>query len=534
MKQIRTMRTFMLKERLLAIKDKTGKNSNDRIVFDITQDDKLEIYPLSIIAKDKSLYFIAKHNNIKYLYILYNQADQAQVQNITGVNLNLEDDSADFKLRRALLNHENARQLQKIFDFTRPKPFGTQTSIGLGDRLGLANPGHLRAIKGTNIKAILAQQSIRELNRTKRKPEDVMDAAVWAVFQEGYHEGFGADADHLKTTQDIDLMMQAGYTMFTFDPSDYVANEADHLSTFKLSNRAKELPWLELNIDLENLVERYKDKKNVVDETFTLKPTLHEILRAIVKYGGALAHMNRMYQYVIENYSDRPFEIELSVDETQAVTSPFDHYFIANELIRMQIEFISLAPRFIGAFEKGVDYRGDLDIFQQEYIKHMKIARLLGPYKLSFHSGSDKFAVYERVGLLHDRFIHIKTAGTSYLEALRTIALENPKLFREILDFARNQYDSEKKTYHVSADLSRVRSGTSYNNVELKNLLDDDNVRQVLHVTFGRVLTELDDRGKYLFKDRFIKCLIENEDTYSDFIETHFKRHIAPFVKVIT
>lgn len=83
---------------------------------------------------------------------------------------------------------------------------------------------------GTHMKAVLAQQSIRELERTQRRPEEIMDAATWAVYQEGYEEGFGADADHLKTTADIDLMVAAGFAMFTIDPGEHVVNEIAFIS----------------------------------------------------------------------------------------------------------------------------------------------------------------------------------------------------------------------------------------------------------------------------------------------------------------
>ncbi|MEM2146234.1 MAG: tagaturonate epimerase family protein, partial [Candidatus Jordarchaeaceae archaeon] len=94
-------------------------------------------------------------------------------------------------------NSENASTLRRIFPFTRPRTIGLTPAIGLGDRLGLATPGHIRAIRGLKILPVLAQQSIREIERTKRMPQEVLDDVSWAVFQEGYRRGFAADADHL-------------------------------------------------------------------------------------------------------------------------------------------------------------------------------------------------------------------------------------------------------------------------------------------------------------------------------------------------
>ena len=86
---------------------------------------------------------------------------------------------------------------------------------------------------------------------------------------------------------------------------------------------------------------------------------------------------------------------------------------------------------------KGVDYIGDLDEFEAEMAKHAAIARVLGPYKLSIHSGSDKFSIYPIFARHAGSLVHLKTAGTSYLEALRAIAGVDPAFFREILALAR-------------------------------------------------------------------------------------------------
>ncbi len=431
---------------------------------------------------------------------------------------------------RCGLNHKNALVIQELFDFTRPVLIGIENSLGFGDRLGLANPGHLRAADGKNIKPVLAQQSIRELERTGRKPEDVMDAAVWAVFQEGYRDGFGSDADHLKTTDDIDIMAQAGFTMFTFDPGDYVDRDAGSLPSGELYERARSLSWDEMSDTFENFMKRYEDTYFTITDDFSFKPPGVEVPRSIVKYGNVIAHAVKLFRHLKANYPEHPCEIELSVDETDSPTSPFEHFMIVNELKRLGIRLVSLAPRFIGDFEKGIDYKGDLELFRQEYHKHLKIAESLGPYKISLHSGSDKFSVYEIIGRFSEGHVHVKTAGTSYLEALRTIASTDTALFREILDFSRDQYETEKKSYHVSADLGNVPPSEKLTDKELLGLFGQNDARQVLHVTFGRVLTAETGDGGCLFKERILNCLKENEDIHYDILIKHFQRHIAPFV----
>src|SRR5690606_381163 len=106
--------------------------------------------------------------------------------------------------------------LQTIFDWLNPKAVGTQrASIGLGDRLGLATPGHIAAVANRDVMPILAQQSIRELDLTGRSYPEVLDAAAWAVFQEGYTLGYGADGDHLKNPSDVQYAIDLGFSMIT-------------------------------------------------------------------------------------------------------------------------------------------------------------------------------------------------------------------------------------------------------------------------------------------------------------------------------
>ena len=275
---------------------------------------------------------------------------------------------------------------------------------------------------------------------------------------------------------------------------------------------------------------RYEDRSFPIAENFTIRPGREQVLRALVKYGNVIAHTVDLYAYFQEKYPDYPAEFELSVDETESVTSPFEHFLVANELKRHGITLMSLAPRFVGDFEKGIDYKGDLDKFKEEYVKHVKIAEMLGPYKISIHSGSDKFGVYEAIGSLDQGHVHVKTAGTSYLEALRTIAVNDTGLFREILDFSRDQYEIEKASYHVSADIKNVPVSSQATDAQLLALFEQDDGRQVLHVTFGKVLTSRNAEGEYIFRDRILNCLQAHEESHYSFLQRHFDRHLKPFL----
>ena len=518
------METDQFKEELSS----QSQDGNGVLIKQFPDLDDLQIYLKSVHEFVDEIFFIAKTGKKKLLYIYYEDSGNKVASKFEGSVITFNG-TEQFYLKKCEQNSFNRRMLQTLFEFTNPQIMGLTDTFGFGDRLGLANPAHLRSLSGSHFKPILAQQSIRELTRTNRTPGEVMDAAVWSVFQEGYHNGFGADADHLKTKDDIDLMVKNGFTMFTFDPSKYVHNEADTFREDELDEIIRKQKWQELKTNFDDLMLDYVDKEIKINEDYSIRATEDNLKRALIKYGNALVHIKNMYDHLKRKHPNYESEVEVSVDETESVTSPFEHYFIANELKQLGVKLISLAPRFIGDFEKGIDYNGDLDLFRDEYIKHISIAKYFGTYKLSLHSGSDKFSVYKVIGNLKLGVTHVKTAGTSYLEALKVVAVKEPKVFREILDYSRNLYEKEKHSYHVSADPNKVNEANSYSDEELIGLFNSDDCRQILHVTFGRILTDKNEDGCFLFKERIFKCLNENEELHYKFLIDHFHKHLDPF-----
>jgi len=219
----------------------------------------------------------------------------------------------------------------------------------------------------------------------------------------------------------------------------------------------------------------------------------------------------------------------VSVDETETPTAHAEHVVIATELRRLGVRWVSLAPRFVGRFEKGVDYIGDLRTFEADVRVHAAIARRFGPYKISLHSGSDKFSIYEAAARETRGFVHLKTAGTSWLEALRAVASVSPSLFRDIYEFSRGRYDEDKASYHVSASVERAPKPGDVEDRQLAALLDDFDVREILHVTFGSVLTSRGPGGALAYADALLGLLRANPDVYAACLERHFVRHLRPF-----
>lgn len=408
---------------------------------------------------------------------------------------------------------------------------GLAPSFGFGDRLGLATPGHLQSLVEHSgpIKGIFAQQSIREMARTNRTPTDVMTAAVQSLADANFTDTWGSDADHLKTPQDVDYMADAGFTFFTIDPSGDVDQKADNYDNATLAakfNAVKnDIDWLS----------QYENKTIQVDQGPALTFSEEVLQRAAVKYGKAIAHALSLADYIKDAAAKRgqDYEIELSVDETDQPTTLQEHYIIADQCIKAGMKLVSLAPRFIGELEKGVDYKGDLTALEKSLADHAAIAQQLGPYKLSLHSGSDKLSMYELFARATKGQFHVKTAGTSYLEALRVVARHDESLFRQIIDFSRDRYDTDKATYHVSATVAGVPAPSDVSDLHkleglyLEHWADvpqgkgfTEPGRQILHCTFGSVLTS------DTFGPAIKQILREHPDTHKAILADHFGRHL--------
>lgn len=417
---------------------------------------------------------------------------------------------------------------------TLPTTLGTAPSFGFGDRLGSASPGHLTALRehGGSIAGVFAQQSIREMTRTDRSPEDVMRDAVRALDAAGYDQPWGADADHLKTPEDVERTAAAGFVFFTIDPSDHVDQRADDYDPDEVEAKYTPEPW----------VERYLNQAVSLDDGTELRFDEATLKRAVVKYGRAIREAVALARCIAETAErhGRPHEIEISVDETAQPTTLAEHYVIADQLLDAGVNLVSLAPRFIGELEKGIDYKGDLEALERSIAQHAAVARRLGPYKLSLHSGSDKLSMYSCFARATRGLFHVKTAGTSYLEALRVAARHEPEMFRRIVAFSRDHYERDRATYHVSATLrdapapDDVSDDRELERLYLENWSDSPDKaapgepgsgftlpgRQILHCTFGSVVSDA-KLGPALRQ-----ILDENASTYEQVLTTHFGKHL--------
>lgn len=412
------------------------------------------------------------------------------------------------------LSHENRLVLNQFLPHTKPSAFGRKiATFGLGDRLGIATPGHIRCFEGSSAKPILAQQSKRELDLTGRTYEQVLDDVSFAVFQEGYRGGFGADGDHLKQWNDIREALDCGYTMITLDCSEKIGKGIEAMTSSQLEQAFANLP---------------ADYRRRVEETYLSRVfpigleeyhfTREELIRCVLVYKVAIEFVKEVFFDLIQK-AGHAVDFELSIDETEAITTAQGHLFVAMELDHLNIEVTSLAPRFIGEFQKGIDYIGDITEFEHQLKQHAAIADHFG-YKLSIHSGSDKFSVFPLIGLYTAGRLHLKTSGTNWLEAVGVIAEKNPKLYRSIHQKALEYFEQAKTFYHVSADPAKAAALNSTSDEMLTEYLTDTNSRQLLHITYGFIL------GDSRLRDELYRTLSQSEERYYGRLINHIGRHL--------
>lgn len=467
------------------------------------------IYKRSLYRKDGVLYCIVVVEGSKSLLLASDKPIETELSGtpseVEGVHFHLAD-----------LSVENAKRLHSLFPFTAPISLrDKKTTIGCGDRLGLATAGQLHAVAQYDVYPVLAQQSIRELTLTNRDFPQVVKDATFLVFQEGFERGYGADGDHLKTLEDIDVALDAGMPMITLDLTEVMRPEPADWSEEKIDS---EFDKLDDSI-AQHVLEKYAGKTFKLANSTIVFESL-EAKKCALMYWTALEFTKTVDEHLGEKRGDQ-YDLEVSIDETTTPTLPSHHLFIASELQLRGVSVNSLAPRFIGQFQKGIDYIGKVEEFDIQFRVHCDIARAYGNYKVSIHSGSDKFSVYPSIGKFTQLRLHLKTAGTSWLEAVRVIAQTNPPLFRTMLKKAFEYFPEATKLYYVTTDLDAIKDMSAVSDHDLPEYLEEVNARQLLHITYGGLLTDPEVRPE------FFRTLNEHETEHYAALEKHLGKHIA-------
>ena len=465
----------------------------------------MKVFEKSVREKDGVRIFMAEVNGETAIYTEGDLGFSAEKAEIDGKTMYV-----------APLNHKNADVLRSLFPFTAPvRVLGKERSFGVGDRLGIATPGHIAVFEKYDAYPVLAQQSMRELTLTDRTYEDVLDCATFTVYRDGFEKGFGADGDHLKRAEDVRYALDLGFTMITLDCSDHIANDAASMTDAEVEKAY--VP----NAEIEDI---YLGKTFDVGEGVTITFSAEELRRIVLIYGKAIDFAVSIYEEFFKGGKYNS-DFEISIDETLTPTSPLQHFFVANELIRRGVHFETMAPRFCGEFQKGVDYIGDLDQFTEEMTVHSQLARHFG-YKLSIHSGSDKFSTFPIIGEKNRGIFHVKTAGTNWLEAMRVVAMVDPALYREVHAYALEAFDEAKKYYHVTTDLTKIAPLSEVSDADLPKYFDENDPRQLIHITYGLILSRKNADGSFTFRDRLYSLWRTYETTYTEALVRHIGHHL--------
>jgi hypothetical protein len=484
--------------------------------------DFLKVYPQSVCSLNGLIYGLIRTSEGKQLMV-------------TGEKNRVLSDDFQGKcyhrtssLKLCDLSSENTECLMAFFPHTRPVPLRKYPfTIGTGDRLGVATPGHLQAVAKFNVRPVLAQQSVRENTQTGRNFREVVCDAAWSVFQENYQKGYGADGDHLKSIGEVKSALEAGISMVTLDLSEKLNFETYLAPKEEVDRKFKE----EIDEgDAEVIFHLFLGK------TFSFKGPHGElsiqfneesVKRNALLFHKAIDFTEEVYEWIrSEKGNHDPIDFEVSVDETPFPTSAENHFFFILQLSQRGVRVDSLAPRFVGEFQKGVDYRGDIESFRRHFYQHVLIAKDYGNYKLSIHSGSDKFSAFPHMGELAGGKLHLKTAGTSWLEAVRLVAMINPSLYREMHQYALSKFEEASRLYHVTTQLSQIPKLEDLSDQELPSLLNHEEARQLLHITYGFLLNAKTAKGESLFRGNLYHLLARYEEDYRSLLETHFEKHL--------
>jgi hypothetical protein len=291
-------------------------------------------------------------------------------------------------------------------------------SWGIGDRFTHQAEPQLKAIikaKNAGIDIVpVWNKSNREHLFIRSEPVSTRIAADAAVKALGWTGQYFCDADHINMNN-VDRFMDA-CDFFTLDVADYIGKEAtiEEIDAFVHTNR-KYIGNLEIP---------------GIEKTFVISE--NDVRNIAKKFLFAIKEAATIYQYIVKTKGEENFVPEVSMDEVNDAQSPVEMFFILSAIAQYKIPAQTIAPKFTGRFNKGVDYVGDIKQFAVEFEEDLLVIDyaikefgLPGNIKLSIHSGSDKFSIYPIMGELikkYDKGIHIKTAGTTWLEEVIGLA----------------------------------------------------------------------------------------------------------------
>jgi len=405
-------------------------------------------------------------------------------------------------------------------------------SFGLGDRFGHQGKTQLQAIinakkQGINISPVW-NKSHREHTIIGTLPGDVRIEADEAVKALGWDDTYYVDADHIGL-KNVDLFIDSS-DFFTLDVADFIGQAADEKDVSSFVNKYK----------------KYVGSLAIpgIDETFEISEGQIETIAR--KFLLAVKEAGKIYRHIAAAKGGDSFITEVSMDETDQPQTPVEMFFILGAIADEGIPAQTIAPKFTGRFNKGVDYVGDVTQFTKEFEEDLAVIAfaikefgLPKNLKLSVHSGSDKFSIYgamNRVIKKFDAGLHIKTAGTTWLEELIGLAMaggEGLAIAKKAYANALSRFDELCAPYATVIDIDKDKlpspeAVARWSGEDFADALRHDqscekydlNFRQLLHVAY-KIAAEMGDE--------FPNALEKYEETIAENVtENIYERHIKP------
>jgi len=405
-------------------------------------------------------------------------------------------------------------------------------SLGIGDRFGRQGQAQLRAFvqaaqNGVDLIPVW-NKSNREHLIVHTEPTELRVEADAAVKSLNWKRPYHVDADHIGI-KTVDRFLEPS-DFFTIDVADFIGKPADDKAIDDLLNDCRKLCGTPAIAQISKPIQ--------IDEK--------AIIAVGKKYLAAVREAGRVYRFIAKARGAQHCIIEVSMDETDSPQTPDELLLILAAIGRESIPLQTIAPKFTGRFNKGVDYVGDLVQFETEFNDDLLVIAysirefgLPENLKLSVHSGSDKFSIYQpirRALRRHNAGLHIKTAGTTWLEEISAVAEADEtglKLVREIYAEALQRFDELCGPYATVIDIKRDRLPTveainHYSGTDIAAAIRHEprepkfnaDLRQLLHVSYKLAVER---------KDRFFSLL----DKHAEFVGKQvtynlFQRHITP------
>ncbi|MCX7410982.1 MAG: tagaturonate epimerase family protein [Planctomycetales bacterium] len=405
-------------------------------------------------------------------------------------------------------------------------------SFGVGDRFAHQAKAQLRAFQmlakdGIDV-APVWNKSNREHTFIGSEPQSVFDAAQAAVKELGWSKGWHVDADHIRL-ETVDRFMSCS-DFFTIDVADSIGKPAAAADVAAFVARHTELVGT----------------LSIAGVSAPLTVTQADVERVAAKYLLAVQDAGKIYRHIVAAKGEGNIIAEVSMDETDAPQTPPELLIILAALADENVKLQTIAPKFTGRFNKGVDYVGDLVQFEKEFNDDLAvIAHAVRQYglpanlKLSVHSGSDKFSLYPIIRRALARTgagLHVKTAGTTWLEELIGLAEaggDGLALAQEIYAYSLEHVDELCAPYASVIDIDRSKLPTTatvnhWTGPQLASALRhiqshpefNAHVRQLLHVSF-KIAAKAGTRYTDLLKAN--EAIVAKQVT-----ENIYERHMRP------